>query len=266
RVRLPTVTDRRTKVAVLFGGRSSEHQVSCVSAGSVLSHLDPERFEAIAVGITEDGTWVRGPVDQSVIGPQGRILPSVDPDAEPVALSLDPAHAGRVLSLSAADAGSVLADVDVVFPVLHGPFGEDGTVQGLLELAQVPYVGAGVLASAAGMDKEFTKKLLAAEGLPVGRQVVLRPHEETLSEQQLAALGLPLFVKPARGGSSIGISRVTRAEDLPAAIAHARAHDPKVIIEAEIVGVEIECGVLESPDGEVRASVLAEITMPEDTE
>ncbi len=253
-------------MAVLFGGRSSEHQVSCVSAGSVLSHLDPERFEAIAVGITEDGTWVRGPVDPAVLAPQGRTLPSVDPDAEPVALSLDPAHAGRVLSLSAADAGSVLADVDVVFPVLHGPFGEDGTVQGLLELAQVPYVGAGVLASAAGMDKEFTKKLLAAEGLPVGRQVVLRPHEETLSEQQLAALGLPLFVKPARGGSSIGISRVTRAEDLPAAIAHARAHDPKVIIEAEIVGVEIECGVLESPDGEVRASVLAEITMPEDTE
>ena len=252
-------------MAVLFGGRSSEHQVSCVSAGSVLTHLDPERFEAVAIGITEDGAWVRGPADPSVLAPRGRTLPSVDPHGAPVALSLDPAHTGRVLSLAAADAGAALADVDVVFPVLHGPFGEDGTVQGLLELAQVPYVGAGVLASAAGMDKEFTKKLLAAEGLPVGRQAVLRPHQQTLSAEQLDALGLPVFVKPARGGSSIGISRVTRAEDLPAAIAHAREHDPKVIVEAEIVGVEVECGVLESPDGAVRASVLAEILMPEES-
>src|SRR5699024_10621497 len=128
---------------------------------------------------------------------------------EPVALSLGPAHAGRVLSLSAADAGSVLADVDVVFPVLHGPYGEDGTVQGLLELAGVPYVGAGVLASAAGMDKEFTKKLLAAEGLPIGPYAVLRGTQATLSFEDRERLGLPVFVKPARGGSSIGVSRVT---------------------------------------------------------
>jgi len=143
--------------------------------------------------------------------------------------------------------------------VLHGPYGEDGTIQGLLELAGVPYVGAGVLASAAGMDKEFTKKLLAAEGLPIGDQVVLRAHDETLSLDARERLGLPVFVKPARGGSSIGVSRVTHWDDLDAAIANARRHDPKVIVEAAVPGRELECGVLEFPDGRVEASTVGEI-------
>jgi D-alanine-D-alanine ligase len=153
----------------------------------------------------------------------------------------------------------VFAGVDVVFPVLHGPYGEDGTIQGLLELAAVPYVGAGVLASAAGMDKEFTKKLLAAEGLPVGDHVVLRPGVATLTAAQRDRLGLPVFVKPARAGSSIGITRVTAWDDLDDAIAFAREHDPKVLVEAAIVGREIECAVLELPDGTVGSSVPAEI-------
>jgi D-alanine-D-alanine ligase len=155
----------------------------------------------------------------------------------------------------------VLSAVDVVFPVLHGPYGEDGTIQGLLELAGTPYVGAGVLASAAAMDKEFTKKLLAAEGLPVGEVVVLRPGVATLSDAQRDRLGLPVFVKPARAGSSVGITKVASWAALPAAIAAAREHDPKVLVEAAVVGREVECGVLEFPDGSVRASLPAEIRL-----
>ena len=153
----------------------------------------------------------------------------------------------------------MLAAVDVVFPVLHGPYGEDGTIQGLLELAGVPYVGAGVLASAAGMDKEFTKKLLAADGLPIGAHVVLRPQQATLSLEDRERLGLPVFVKPARGGSSIGVSRVTGWDMLDVAIDQARRHDPKVIVEAAVPGRELECGVLEFPDGRVEASTVGEI-------
>jgi D-alanine-D-alanine ligase len=152
-----------------------------------------------------------------------------------------------------------LASVDVVFPVLHGAYGEDGTIQGLLEIAGVPYVGAGVLASAAGMDKEFTKKLLEAEGLPVGRHTVLRGSQPTLSAAQRERLGLPVFVKPARGGSSIGVSRVSTWEELPTAVARARRHDPKVIVEGAIADRELECGVLEFPDGTVQASAVGEI-------
>jgi D-alanine-D-alanine ligase len=162
-------------------------------------------------------------------------------------VSLDPAALGAAV------------DVDVVFPVLHGPYGEDGTIQGLLELAGVPYVGAGVLASAAAMDKEFTKKLLAAEGLPVGDWAVLRAGVPTLSEADRARLGLPVFVKPARAGSSLGVSRVDSWTDLDAAIDHARQTDPKVLVEAAVLGREIECGVLEYPDGRVEASPTAEI-------
>jgi D-alanine-D-alanine ligase len=143
--------------------------------------------------------------------------------------------------------------------VLHGAFGEDGTIQGLLEMADLPYVGPGVLASAAGMDKEFTRKLLRAEGLPVTDAVVLRRDIETLSPEQRDRLGLPVFVKPARAGSSVGISKVEGWSQLAAAIATARAADPKVLVEAAVVGREVECGVLEFPDGRVEASLPAEI-------
>ncbi|MEV0360180.1 D-alanine--D-alanine ligase family protein [Nocardia sp. NPDC050697] len=251
----------RIRVAVVFGGRSSEHAVSCVSAGSVLRHLDPERFEAVPIGITPAGTWVLGGAEVAGLGMSHGALPAVDGTGTALALAADPSRPGALVALD--DPAAVLGSVDVVFPVLHGPWGEDGTLQGLLELAGVPYVGPGVLASAAGMDKEFTKKLLAAEGLPVGEQVVLRPGVPTLTAEQRDALGLPVFVKPARGGSSIGITRVTEWERLDAAIAAARQHDPKVIVEAAIVGREVECGVLEFPDGRVAASVPAEIRMPE---
>jgi len=149
--------------------------------------------------------------------------------------------------------------VDVVFPVLHGAFGEDGTIQGLLELADLPYVGSGVLASAAGMDKEFARKLMRAEGLPVTDTVVLRGKDATLSAAQRDRLGLPVFVKPARAGSSVGITKVAHWSELASAIATARSVDPKVLVEAAVVGREVECGVLEFPDGRVVASLPAEI-------
>jgi D-alanine-D-alanine ligase len=251
----------RVRVAVVFGGRSSEHAISCVSAGSILRNLDPARFEVIPVGITSSGTWVLSDATPASLAiADGRLPEVTDATGTALALAADPGRRGELVALAGdRAAGEVLASVDVVFPVLHGPYGEDGTVQGLLELAGVPYVGAGVLASAAGMDKEFTKKLLMADGLPVGDYVVLRRGVAALEPEQQQRLGLPVFVKPARAGSSIGVSRVTAWADLPAAIAEARRHDPKVIVEAAIVGRELECGVLELPDGRVEASTIGEI-------
>lgn len=249
----------RKRVAVVYGGRSSEHAISCVSAGSILRNLDPQRFDVVAVGITPAGSWVLTDGRPETLAITDGKLPGVDGDSgTALTLATDPAHSGELLSLGEG-AGRILDSVDVVFPVLHGPYGEDGTIQGLLEIAGVPYVGAGVLASAAGMDKEFTKKLLAADGLPVGPHAVLRASESTLSPADRERLGLPVFVKPSRGGSSIGVSRVTDWDDLDVAIAAARRHDPKVIVEAGIPGREIECGVLEFPDGRLEASELGEI-------
>ncbi len=249
------MTSERIRVAVVFGGRSGEHPVSCISAAGVLANIDPELFEVTAVGITPEGSWlVMDPAD--IPAAVGRQLPTVTKGSA-VALTADPT-ASAMVSLEPAAALAV-TEVDVVFPVLHGPYGEDGTIQGLLELAGVPYVGAGVLASAAGMDKEFTKKLLAAEGLPVGDWVVLRPGVPTVDVSDRRRLGLPVFVKPARAGSSLGVSRVDTWDDLDVAIDHARRTDPKVLVEAAVIGMEVECGVLEFPDGRVEASPTARI-------
>jgi D-alanine-D-alanine ligase len=250
---LPTgAQGRKTRVAVVFGGLSTEHGVSCVSAGSVLRGLDPAQFEVLPIGITTGGRWLRTAGDPATLTITDREMPEVT-DGEPVSLPADPTTGGLLVD------GEVLA-VDVVFPVLHGAYGEDGTVQGLFELAGLPYVGAGVFASAAAMDKEYTKKLLEAEGLPVGRYAVLRPTDKTLTAEDKDRLGLPVFVKPARAGSSFGITRVTDWAGLDDAIATARAIDPKVIIEAAVVGREVECGVLEGVDGgDPDASVPAEI-------
>jgi len=244
----------RPRVVVLFGGRSSEHRISCLSAGSVLAHLDPARYDVLPVAITPEGSWVLGPTDPDALRLHGRELPEVS-TGRPVALPADPTRR----ELIALDDGTSLGRVDVVVPVLHGPGGEDGTVQGLLEMAGVPYVGAGVCASAASMDKDVTKRLLRDAGLAVGDVAVLRRDRDTLTDDERGRLGLPVFVKPARAGSSVGISRVADWAALDAAVATARAEDPKVLVEAAVVGREIECGVLEHPDGRIEASVPAEV-------
>jgi D-alanine-D-alanine ligase len=236
---------RRVRVAVIFGGRSSEHAISCVTAGSVLSALDPERYDVIPIGITTEGRWVRA--DAAALTMRGRELPEVASSGVSIVLPGDP-------TALPAD----LATVDVVFPLLHGPYGEDGTVQGLLELAGVPYVGSGVFASAAAMDKHHMKRLLHEAGLGVPAYVVARSGHPIPAG--VADLPLPVFVKPARGGSSIGISKVARREDLEAALDEAYRFDPKVLIEVGIAGRELECGVLAGVDGApAQASLPAEI-------
>ena len=249
----------KTRVAVIFGGRSTEHTISCVSAGGILSVLDPSEFEVIPVGITREGRWVLASNDpgQLAIGNRPEIT---DGAGRAVLLATDPTS-HELVSLDPAEGASVLAGVDVVFPALHGAYGEDGTIQGLLEMAGIPYVGSNVFASAAAMDKEFTKKLAVAEGIPVGPYVVLRAGQE-FTEADKERLGLPVFVKPSRAGSSHGITKVSDWSELDAALATARAIDPKVLVEAAIIGREVECGVLESEAGGVpEASLLAEIRM-----
>ncbi len=249
----------KTRVAVFYGGRSTEHSVSCVSASAIMAHLDTDRYEVIPVGITREGVFT--------IGEQGlKIVDGTLPEVtlrDELALSLNPQR--RVLHNL--NTGEVHAEIDVVFPVLHGPFGEDGTIQGMLELADIPYVGTGVLSSAASMDKEYTKKLLAAEHLPVTPEAVVGAGE-VLSDGDKQRLGLPVFVKPARGGSSIGVSKVTDWEQFPAALDAARDADVagKAIVETEIVGDEVEIGVLQYPDGSVVASVPAKLNNTQDSQ
>jgi D-alanine-D-alanine ligase len=249
----------RTRLAVVFGGRSTEHAISCISAGSILAAVDRDRYDVVAVGITTEGRWVLAPDDPALLALSGRELPSVK-DGQAVVLPGDPT-AGGLVPLE--DGPAVLGTVDVVFPVLHGPYGEDGTVQGLLEMAGVPYVGSGVLASAAAMDKAVAKRLLESAGLPVAPAVVVRSRRWEADQDgvvdEVRALGLPVFVKPARGGSSIGITKVSDLADLPAAVEDALRCDPKVLVEAAVAGREIELGILEDADGRPQASVPAEV-------
>lgn len=242
----------RIRIALVYGGRSSEHPISIVSAGSVLSAIDPGRYEVVTIGITRDGRWIRTDAAHDELRINDRRLPEV------TAASPEPPTL-----FAAGSAVAALSAVDVVFPILHGAFGEDGTIQGLLEMAGVPYVGSGVLASAAGMDKAFTKTVLAAAGLNVGRYLVMRAGQP-VDEAGLAALGLPVFVKPARAGSSVGITKVEDWAQLAAALELAFQHDTKVLIEAAVRGREIECGVLQDADGAVSASLPAEIRLHPD--
>jgi D-alanine--D-alanine ligase len=241
---------RRIRVAIVFGGRSSEHAVSCITAGSVLAAIDRDRYDVVPVGIARDGRWVRTPGDQQLAIEGGR-LPEVTGEGSALALPFDP-EAGGLILLEPGEVPSTLGEVDVVIPLLHGPYGEDGTIQGMLELAGIRYVGAGVLASAVGMDKAFMKAVWSAQGLPIGPYVVVTDREWRRERKrmidEIEELGRPVFVKPARAGSSMGISKVDAGDDLDAAIEAAREHDPKVVVEAAIDGREIECGVLEGLD------------------
>jgi D-alanine-D-alanine ligase len=255
----------RIRVAVVFGGRSSEHAISCVSAGSVLRALDRDRYDVVPIGLTPDGRWVLEADDPDRLRINDGRLPEVDASGLSLVLAADPTR--RDLQVHApGDVPGTLAGVDVVFPVLHGPYGEDGTIQGLLEMAGVPYVGSGVLASAAAMDKGAMKAMFAHAGLEQAPYAVVTDREWRRDRaavlERVGALGLPVFVKPARAGSSLGITKVKAAADLEAAIEAARAHDPRVVVEASVEGArEIECGVLVDPEGDPQASVCAEIVV-----
>ncbi|WP_026414680.1 D-alanine--D-alanine ligase family protein [Actinomadura oligospora] len=255
---------RKVRVAVVFGGRSSEHAISAVTAGAVMAAIDRDRYEVVPVGIARDGRWVLPPADLDLAITEGR-LPEVGTEGSALALPFDPESRG-LLVVEPGEVPRTLGEVDVVLPLLHGPYGEDGTLQGLLELAGVRYVGAGVLASAVGQDKGFMKLVWQAQGLPVGPYVTMTDREWRRERKrkldEIAELGLPVFVKPARAGSSMGITRVADEADIEAAIETAREHDPKVIVEAAIEGREIECGVLQGVgDAPAEASVPAEIRM-----
>jgi D-alanine-D-alanine ligase len=238
----------RPRVVILFGGRSSEHAVSCVTAAGVLGAIDKEKYEVIPIGIAKTGQWVLVSGDTRKWSLSSSALPEVEPSSSTVTL----AEIGGEHQLIVASPNEVpqeLGRIDVVFPLLHGPFGEDGTIQGLLELSDTRYVGAGVLASAVGMDKHYMKVVFEAAGLHVGPYVAVTDRQWLTDAESVRKrvdrLGFPVFVKPARAGSSMGISKVDSLAELDAAIEEARQHDLKLVIEAGIVGREIECAVLE---------------------
>jgi D-alanine-D-alanine ligase len=258
------VNGHRHRVAVVFGGTSSEHGVSCLTAAGVLSALDRDRFDVVGIGITRTGRWILVDADTiSRLAVTDGKLPELSENAAEALLMR--VSSGSELAVRKQSALSQLGPVDVALAVLHGPFGEDGTIQGLFEMMGTRYVGAGVLASAVGMDKHYMKLVLAASGLPVGPFVPITPAEwrrdKTACLEAIAALRYPLFVKPARGGSSLGISKVGDPDQLEQAIQIAQSYDPKIIVEQGFVGArELECGVLDDLDsGSPIASVVAEI-------
>ena len=255
---------RKPRVAIVFGGRSSEHAISCVTAGSVLEAIDRTAYDVVPIGIAPDGRWVleSGDPERLQIKGPGE-LPSVDGERAAIALLREAGGTDLVVHAPARPP-ETLGEVDVVFPLLHGPWGEDGTIQGMFEMAGVRYVGAGVLASAVAMDKAYAKVVLRAAGLPVLPSLTVTAREWYRDpdgvRHRVADLGFPLFVKPSRAGSSMGISKVHDPSELDAAIEEAHRHDPKALVEQAAVGSrEIECGVLEALDGTPETSVPAEI-------
>ncbi len=275
---LGATVDGRARIAVIFGGTSSEHGVSCLTAASVIRVIDPAHYDVVGIGITRSGRWVIADPDTMarLVVVEGR-LPELDERAADAVLVRSalgselavrqPAPVDQQAALPPQSTLAQLGPVDLAFSLLHGPFGEDGTIQGLFEMMGTRYVGAGVLASAVGMDKHYMKLVFSASGLPVGPFVTITPAEweqdKTACLDAVAALEYPLFVKPARGGSSLGINKVEDESGLTQAIEFARGYDPKVIIEQGFVGArELECGVLGGvAGGPPVASEVAEIRM-----
>lgn len=264
----------RTTVALLFGGRSGEHGISCVTAGGILAAIDRERFAVIAIGITREGRWIHvsdDPSDWTLV--DGR-APEVDASGHEVLLPSTRHRPGEPITLRTLRDGTVheLADIDVVWPLLHGAYGEDGTVQGMLEMLDIPYVGSGVLASAAAMDKAATKLVLRAVGLECAPGIVV--HEDRWAGESHRVLTylrknhpLPWFVKPARAGSSLGVTKVTDPAELEIAIKTAFAEDPKVLVEEGLDAREVECGVLQGRDGgEPSTTLPGEVKVGDDLE
>ncbi len=239
-----------TRVAIICGGRSSEHEISCISAGGVLSAIDRSQYQPVLIGISKSGKWfVLG--EETSLSIKDGVLPAISESGTPVSLDAT----GFVSE-------GVNLNIDLVFPLLHGPYGEDGTIQGLLEMADIPYVGSGVLASAVAMDKSFARPIFASHGIKVAAGFVARASDwakdKSEIQKQADLLGYPVFVKPARGGSSRGTTKVQSASEFADAIEEAHRFDPKAMVEQEIRGQEIECAVLEI-DGVAKASLVGQI-------
>jgi D-alanine--D-alanine ligase len=248
-----TASSPRIRIAVLYGGRSAEHDVSVMSATNVMRALDPKRYEAVPVFITREGRWLLSSFTNGELArPQ-----------DGTELVLVPGGGGRALEIPPGGAAREATPIDILFPVLHGLHGEDGTVQGFAAVAQVPLAGCGVLGSAAALDKDVAKRLLAEAGLPIARAVTVRqgaiPDFDDLSQ----GLRLPIFVKPARQGSSVGVSKATDRDGFEAAVAEGFRHDDKLLAEEFIRGREIECAVLEDPQGNLFVSRPGEIVPAE---
>ena len=266
----------KKRIVVLYGGKADEHPISCISTAGVLKAMDTERFEPIPVGITKSGQWIVNGEDPRGWNLSGDTLPEVKvtPESRPVLLDVSRGCDGFLVG---GDAVESLGHIDAVLPVLHGPYGEDGTIQGLLEMMNVPYVGCGVLASAACMDKHYTKVLLNAAGIATAPGVTLDARSfdasdgfasdaaAIMAEVEVAGLRYPLFVKPSRAGSSFGVTKVERegdAAELAAAVFEASHHDWRVLIEQGIDAREIECAVLcAKPGDEPKASWPGEIVL-----
>lgn len=243
----------KLRIAVLFGGRSAEHDVSVLSATNVVRALDPAKYEAVPVFITREGLWLLSSFEKGELArPSGG-----------TEVCFVPGGRGRMMAIPTDGAPKELPKIGILFPVLHGPHGEDGSVQGLAEVAGVPLVGCGILGSATALDKDIAKRLFNEAGLTVARSVTLHRGAAPSFAEIESELGLPVFVKPARQGSSVGVSKVATREDFEAALAEGLKHDRKLLVEEFILGQEIECAVLEDPDGNLFVSRPGEIVPAE---
>lgn len=239
----------RLRIAVLYGGRSSEHDVSVMSATNVMRALDPKRYDAVPVFVTREGQWLLSRFDDGALARP----------ASGTELTLVPGGKGRLIAIPLDGVPHDLPGIDVLFPVLHGLYGEDGSIQGLAEVARVPLVGCGILGSAVALDKDIAKRLLIEAGVPAARSVTLHEGQAPSFAALREALGLPIFVKPARQGSSVGVSKVTDEEQYEAALAEGFRHDCKLLAEEFIRGREVECSVLEDPQADLFVSRPGEI-------
>lgn len=244
---------RKLRVGILFGGKSAEHEVSLQSARNVANALDTNKYETVLIGINKAGAWLAPGVSERYLALASN-KPTKAPEKSREVVMLAPSGEGILTR----DSGEIEGKIDVVFPILHGPFGEDGTVQGLLKLADVPFVGAGVLGAAVGMDKDVMKRLLRDSGILTAKFEVIRSHEKATFAEMKKKLGLPMFVKPANVGSSVGVSKVRDENEFKAALAHAFEFDTKVLVEEYIEGREIECSVLgnENPIASVPGELI----------
>jgi D-alanine-D-alanine ligase len=240
---------KKIKVGIIFGGKSAEHEISLRSAKNVIEALDRSKYESVLIGINKDGQWFLVDNKKFLSSQIFKFNKKIDK-----AVALVPQSNGRLIDLKT---GRLVKVVDVVFPILHGPFGEDGTLQGLLKLANIPFVGASVLGSAVGMDKDVMKRLLREAGLPIGKFLTITENDIPTYEKVIKNLGQPFFIKPANMGSSVGVSKVKDKKDYQKAIQEAFNYDLKIILEENIVGREIECAILGNDDP--RASIPGEV-------